>query len=188
MKHWIYPPKLPPDEEIEIFADGLKRIIPQKLKECLKSQMELKKERKEKLRLILKHAKRGSVDEYFWKTAEAAEFSEFYVIQKWIGYWLALWSKATKEKVDTKKFDKFEDFEIQKAKEYPFEQLITSQWRKSGKNILTLCLFHTETKPSFTIFPDNKAKCFGCDWSGSTIDFIMQTQNLTFPEAVRRLL
>jgi DNA primase len=50
------------------------------------------------------------------------------------------------------------------------------------------CPFHEEATGSFAIFPDNRGKCFGCGWSGDVITFVMDSQGLTFPEAVRKLL
>ena len=61
--------------------------------------------------------------------------------------------------------------------------------KRSGRGELTgLCPFHDEKTPSFTV---NDAKgfyhCFGCGAHGSAFDFLMQTDGLSFPEAVERL-
>ena len=59
---------------------------------------------------------------------------------------------------------------------------------RRGREHLGLCLFHKEKTPSFTV---NEEKgfyhCFGCQAHGSVIDFVMETENLSFPEAVERL-
>jgi DNA primase len=50
------------------------------------------------------------------------------------------------------------------------------------------CPFHQEKSPSFHAL-DSKGvyKCFGCGEGGTAIDFVMKTDNLSFPEAVERL-
>ncbi len=59
---------------------------------------------------------------------------------------------------------------------------------KKGREHSGLCPFHNEKTPSFTV---NEEKgfyhCFGCGAHGSAIDFLMNTEGLSFPEAVERL-
>ena len=59
---------------------------------------------------------------------------------------------------------------------------------RRGKEHLGLCPFHNEKTPSFTV-NDDKAfyHCFGCQAHGSAFDFVMNTEGLSFPEAVERL-
>jgi DNA primase len=60
--------------------------------------------------------------------------------------------------------------------------------KKAGKNYLGLCPFHSEKTPSFTVTPDKQLfYCFGCQSGGNVFTFIMQIENLSFPEAVRFL-
>ncbi|MFN5866656.1 MAG: DNA primase [Candidatus Kapaibacterium sp.] len=60
--------------------------------------------------------------------------------------------------------------------------------QKRGKNFLGLCPFHTEKTPSFNVNPElGIYKCFGCGKSGSVINFVMDHNSLSFPEAVRML-
>lgn len=60
--------------------------------------------------------------------------------------------------------------------------------KKSGKNYLALCPFHTEKHPSFSVSPEkNLFKCFGCGVGGDVIHFIMKIENLNFVEAVEKL-
>jgi DNA primase len=62
------------------------------------------------------------------------------------------------------------------------------QLKKRGRNHTGLCPFHREKTPSFTVHEDKGFyHCFGCQASGDVIDFVMKTENLTFPEAVERL-
>ncbi len=51
-----------------------------------------------------------------------------------------------------------------------------------------LCPFHNEKSPSFTVSDDKGFyHCFGCGAHGSAFDFVMNTENLGFPEAVEQL-
>ena len=59
---------------------------------------------------------------------------------------------------------------------------------QKGRNLLGLCPFHSETKPSFTVAPDKGIfYCFGCGAGGNVISFIMQYHRLSFPEAAQEL-
>jgi len=59
---------------------------------------------------------------------------------------------------------------------------------QKGRNLLGLCPFHSETKPSFTVSPDKGIYyCFGCGAGGNVISFMMQHQRLSFPEAAQEL-
>ena len=59
---------------------------------------------------------------------------------------------------------------------------------KQGKNYKGLCPFHHEDTPSFIVSPEKKlAHCFGCGGGGDPIKFIMQKENIPFPEALRKL-
>jgi DNA primase len=59
---------------------------------------------------------------------------------------------------------------------------------KKGREHIGLCPFHKEKTPSFTLNEDKGFyHCFGCGAHGSVIDFVMQTEGLSFPEAVERL-
>ena len=57
---------------------------------------------------------------------------------------------------------------------------------RKGSESLGLCPFHKEKTPSFYVYDDHY-HCFGCQAHGSVIDFVMNTEGLSFPEAVERL-
>ncbi|MBR1455690.1 MAG: DNA primase [Oscillospiraceae bacterium] len=60
--------------------------------------------------------------------------------------------------------------------------------KRSGANLFGLCPFHSEKTPSFSVSPDKQIyHCFGCGKGGGVISFIMEIENLTFPEAVEFL-
>ena len=59
---------------------------------------------------------------------------------------------------------------------------------RHGSNLFGLCPFHSEKTPSFSVAPDKQMyHCFGCKKGGDVINFIMDIEGLTFPEAVRFL-
>jgi DNA primase len=59
---------------------------------------------------------------------------------------------------------------------------------KKGKDYVGLCLFHQEKTPSFTVSERKQIfHCFGCGVGGNVFKFIMLTEGLSFPEAVRQL-
>ena len=56
---------------------------------------------------------------------------------------------------------------------------------RKGSNLFGLCPFHNEKTPSFSVAPDKQIyHCFGCKKGGSVINFIMEIEGLSFPEAV----
>ena len=60
--------------------------------------------------------------------------------------------------------------------------------KKSGSNQFGLCPFHSEKTPSFSVSADKQIfHCFGCGKGGGVINFIMEIENLSFPEAVEFL-
>ncbi len=59
---------------------------------------------------------------------------------------------------------------------------------RRGGNYFGLCPFHSEKTPSFSVSPDKQIfHCFGCGTGGGAINFIMQVENLDYPDAVRFL-
>lgn len=62
------------------------------------------------------------------------------------------------------------------------------QLQRKGANLFGLCPFHSEKTGSFSVSPDKQIYyCFGCKRGGGVINFIMEEENLTFPDAVRFL-
>ena len=70
---------------------------------------------------------------------------------------------------------------IQRAKEYPFEELYPF------KRTMAYCPFHADKDASMKLYPNNRVHCFSCHKSWDTISFIQELNGLTFPEAIRRL-
>ena len=60
--------------------------------------------------------------------------------------------------------------------------------RRSGANMFGLCPFHGEKTASFSVAPDKGIYyCFGCHKGGGAINFVMEVEGLTYPDAVRKL-
>ena len=62
------------------------------------------------------------------------------------------------------------------------------QLTRKGSNLFGLCPFHSEKTGSFSVSPDKQIYyCFGCKKGGGVINFIMEIENLSFPDAVQFL-
>jgi DNA primase len=60
--------------------------------------------------------------------------------------------------------------------------------KKRGANMIGLCPFHNEKTPSFNVSPVKGIyKCFGCGKAGNSVNFIMEHEQLNYPEALRWL-
>lgn len=60
--------------------------------------------------------------------------------------------------------------------------------KRRGVNMLGLCPFHNEKTPSFIVSPAKGIfKCFGCGKGGNSVNFIMEHESLSYPEALKWL-
>lgn len=60
--------------------------------------------------------------------------------------------------------------------------------QRRGRSWEGLCPFHDEKTPSFSVDPERGLYyCFGCHQGGDSIRFVMETERLSFPEAVEWL-
>jgi DNA primase len=60
--------------------------------------------------------------------------------------------------------------------------------KRSGTEFRAICPFHQEKTPSFFVSPSKQSYyCHGCGAGGAVFQFLMQYENIEFPEAVRRL-
>ncbi len=72
----------------------------------------------------------------------------------------------------------------------PIEEVVADYVTLSAKggNLWGLCPFHGEKTPSFAVSPDKHIfHCFGCGKGGGVVRFLMEIENLSFIEAVRKL-
>ncbi len=60
--------------------------------------------------------------------------------------------------------------------------------KKRGSNMWGNCPFHNEKSPSFSVSPTKGIyKCFGCGKAGNSVNFVMEIDKKTYPEALRYL-
>ena len=60
--------------------------------------------------------------------------------------------------------------------------------KKKGSSHFGLCPFHNEKSPSFSVSRDKQMYyCFGCGAGGNVFTFLMEYENMTFPEAMQAL-
>ena len=60
--------------------------------------------------------------------------------------------------------------------------------KKAGKNLQACCPFHNEKTPSFTVSSEKQFyHCFGCGAHGTAIGFLMEYDQMSFPEAIHEL-
>jgi DNA primase len=72
----------------------------------------------------------------------------------------------------------------------PVEEVVGQYVRlkRSGANLFGLCPFHGEKTASFSVNPDKGIYyCFGCHKGGGVVNFMMEVEGLTYPDAVRAL-
>src|ERR1017187_10329611 len=60
--------------------------------------------------------------------------------------------------------------------------------KRAGANFTALCPFHKEKTPSFNVNPHKQIfHCFACHKGGDVFTFVKEFENITFPEALKRL-
>ena len=84
-----------------------------------------------------------------------------------------------------------EEFLQELSERNPIEEVVgeyVALTKRSGQNLFGLCPFHSEKTPSFSVSPSKQIyHCFGCGKGGGVINFIMDIERLSFPEAVEFL-
>ena len=72
----------------------------------------------------------------------------------------------------------------------PIEEVVGQyvSLKRSGANLFGLCPFHGEKTASFSVSPDKGiCYCFGCHKGGGVVNFMMEVEGLSYPDAVRAL-
>ena len=72
----------------------------------------------------------------------------------------------------------------------PIEEVVGQyvSLKRSGSNLFGLCPFHGEKTASFSVAPDKGIYyCFGCHKGGNAVNFMMEIEGLSYPDAVRAL-
>lgn len=179
-------PKLSDTEVVATFYDEAKQIVPALIKSYSRQRKQLEKVIGKELTDI--------------STASDVEFFHYY----WT-LWLMLTKGKELEDVDKhlarlyrlrnilegkpKPKGALPDGAIEAARAYPIEDIVSTEFRRSGNNLLGLCPFTEERTPSFYIYRDrNYGCCFGaCGFRGDSIEFYMQLHEVDFKTAVSAL-
>jgi hypothetical protein len=186
-RFWKRPPKLPEDDIIESMADTLKEFIPDKLQNLIARQDELAKIREKQLKEIDSKTNVSRVAEYIFTFDVEYSYMEYFIIQRWLKYWLQLLAKVDDKIKLVETSSEISETEVEFAREYPIADLYDGRLRGSTR-LSGLCPFHNEDSPSFIIFTDdNKFYCFGCHEHGDSIDFYMKQNKVGFMQAVKKL-
>ena len=72
----------------------------------------------------------------------------------------------------------------------PIEEVVGQyvNLKRSGGNLFGLCPFHGEKTASFSVAPEKGIYyCFGCHKGGGAVNFMMEIEGLSYPDAVRNL-
>lgn len=93
------------------------------------------------------------------------------------------WEKIAQFGRESTTDDTIDDIDILKAKEYPIAYI----HKPNGAGFIR-CPFHNEKTASCKVYQNNRFFCFGCSRNGDVIDIIMQEDQLTFTEAVVKIL
>jgi len=76
--------------------------------------------------------------------------------------------------------------DIDSARNCDWEALITPTRRYKQNDFIAICPFHGDKEPSFLV-RKGYGYCFGCNWSGDSIKFVMELEGINFIEAVKKL-
>lgn len=85
--------------------------------------------------------------------------------------------------------DRITDDDIERARQYPLENLIDEPLKTAGGHKKKCCCpFHPEKTPSFMVYTDqNSYHCYSCQRNGTAIDFVMEREGLSFRDTVLKL-
>lgn len=187
-KHYKTPPGLPSQEEIATFADGLESTINLKLDLLAERLNQLNQDRdnfRNLIDLMVTENKIDAKSEYFWRVYYSAAYTEAFYVQKWMRYWLNLKRMLYPQ---LKREGEITRDEIEYAKSRDITTFYSGQLKGYGNRLTGLCPFHEENTPSFVVYPEqNSYHCYGCGANGDVIEFVMQSEGLTFKDAIRRL-
>lgn len=183
MYHWASPPKI----EIEVFGSSLGDIAEGKLKTAIARIKKIEKIQTKYQKLIL-DLQISDVVRAVFMSILTAFYEEVFFIQPWIRYYIKLAEAAKVYTPPAVPKDRITEADIDRAKEYPLDQLITQRLQRAGRDFVCQCPFHEERTPSFHIYTkNNRYFCFGCGKYGDAITYVIEAEKIEFVEAVRRL-
>lgn len=185
---WLKPPKIDSQEPMNA---SISNCCEEKLSELVIRYEAVFERFKHNTKHIKNIAMKNKWDDFsllFYISFESYEAIELYYIKRWMRYWSYLYELSSGTKIIPEKEGVLTEEDIQRAKEHPIEDLLDGDYRVQYGKILTLCPFHSERTPSFTIFTsDNHCHCFGCGFHSDAIGVYQKLHNVSFIEAVRRL-
>lgn len=80
------------------------------------------------------------------------------------------------------------DGAIEAARDFPIQDMVDMQFKRSGQNFVCLCPLHEERTPSCYVYTkQNFAVCYGCNFKGDSIKLYMQLHGVDFKNAVMAL-
>lgn len=174
-----FTPFLSDKEAVEIFSPHSKLYLYERLFGLKKAFKELMKQTSKDLKRIYKNYS-GFSQWFFREIIRTFEGEVLDSIEK------EIWRIKFLLSPNNKKGGQLTKADIQRAKDYPFNLLVDLQKDKG----FIQCPFHSEKKGSFYITStkgNNRAYCFGCGKSFDPISFLMERDNLTFVQAVKKL-
>lgn len=162
---------------LEAFPDEIKEIVPREISRLEKDLTQLKED--------IKDINSLEVDQYI---------KDFYISS-------AIMFSHKKDQInrlqELKKLvnmNKIKDFKspnlisqdrILKAKSFPIKDMYSfDKISQYGNKMKASCPFHEDKTPSFYIYPSNSFHCFSCGIGGSSVDFYMKINKVTFKQAV----
>lgn len=190
-----YKPKKFTDEELlEIFPEA-KEIIHEKINEYEAERFELISQLKEfhqKIKKIAIAEYKNDFFVWFWNS-----YIKYFYVPKVIQIDRYLKRLNRQQRLFSNNYSRYNaqvqwDELIERARNQHLSEVALPYLHKArqlGNRISSLCPFHTERTPSFSIFfKTNSFKCFGaCGASGDVIAFKMKIDNLSFQDAVKEL-
>jgi len=181
----------PTDKEwLEIFPEAKDDYIlpyfPEKIKNLKKLKEEIEEVIQKKFKIISQKSK--PENQWFWEMVVFFwEGKDLMEVRKQITHFQYLLDLSQDRQNKQTPKSRFTDEMVKEAESKPIEAVVGSvvKLKKSGKNSIGLCPFHSEKSPSFYIYQaTNSFYCFGCHKGGNTIKFVMEYYNLSFKEAV----
>lgn len=172
-------------ELLEIFPEA-KGIIPEKIQEWGM----LEKEVIEKIRQRLIEIKSISKDEsvrWFWREWLKINEGQELII---VGGHITRLKRFLQARKGRHPKGWFTQEEIKQARDVPIESvLVDCKFKRSGRNLVSLCPLHQEKTPSFYVYTDsNSFYCYGCQEGGNIIKLVQLIHGFNFVEAMRWLI
>jgi hypothetical protein len=174
------------DKELLAIFPEAKIIIPLKIREWMQEQKKVIEVIKAKLRVVYK--KSAKENQWFWK--EVVKQLDGHKLMEINKHLTRLYRQRAIAENRKPKGNRLSEEQIQQALAVPLVDIAmrSIKLRRAGRTFMGLCPFHNERRPSFHIYPQkNNFYCYGCNKGGNVINFVRETQGLSFREAINYL-